>query len=292
MNTVTSIAGGTGLVGGELTRTLLRNGIPVRVLTRDPAAARARFGAGPELTGVDFDDPATLRTAFAGVDRAFLGLGTNEHQVAREIALIDAAVAAGVPFLVTLSVRGSGTTDLSLVPRWHGEIDAHLAAQPVAATVLRPATFTDTLLKVAALQGGAWGGAAGTGAVSSIDSRDVAAVAATVLGDGPDRHAGRAYDLTGPGPVTMPELARLLSAGLGRTITYRDRTEAEQRAVLTAAGVPDLMVEVLLGLDRLVRSDASAAPTGTVRELTGRPPRSVAEFVAAHLDAFAAPVPA
>ena len=60
--------------------------------------------------GVDFDQPASLERALAGVDRLFIAHGTSPRQVDNEIALIDAAVAARVRHVVKLSsfVRSSG----------------------------------------------------------------------------------------------------------------------------------------------------------------------------------------
>jgi NAD(P)H dehydrogenase (quinone) len=146
-----TLAGGTGLVGKTLTQTLVHEGEQVRVLTRNPEAAAAAFGdAKLDIVGVDFDDPATLRSGFAGSDKAFLSYGTTDRQVRDEIALIDAAIGADVPYLVNLSVGGAGGTHHANVIRWHTEIDAYLAGRGVASTVVRPTTFTDTMLKIAA----------------------------------------------------------------------------------------------------------------------------------------------
>ena len=94
---MTTLAGGTGLVGKSLTQALVREGEQVRVLTRDPKAARAAFGdANVEIVGVDFDDFATLRAGFTGSDKAFMSYGTSDRQVRDEIALIDAAIGADV----------------------------------------------------------------------------------------------------------------------------------------------------------------------------------------------------
>src|SRR5262245_11928973 len=98
----------------------------------------------------DFDDTATLRTAFTGSDKAFMSYGKSDRQVRDEIALIDAAIGADVPYLVNLSVAGAGGTNPADVLQWHTEIDAYLATTGVASTVLRPTTFTDTMLKLAA----------------------------------------------------------------------------------------------------------------------------------------------
>src|ERR1700730_15093962 len=227
-----TVAGGTGLVGKSLTRALVRDGEQVRVLTRDPKAARAAFGdAKLEIVGVDFDDPATLRAGFTGSDKAFLSYGTSDRQVRDEIALIDAAIGAEVPYLVNLSVGGAGGTHPANVVRWHTEIDAYLVSTGVASTVVRPTTFTDSMLKLAAnsVRLGAWGGIGGTGRVALIDTRDVAEVFAVILTDDPQRHAGKTYDISGPAAVTMDDVAAYLSAALGTRVENHARTEAQQR---------------------------------------------------------------
>jgi NAD(P)H dehydrogenase (quinone) len=104
-----TVAGGTGLVGKTLTQALVRAGEQVRVLTRDPKAARAALGAAKvEIVGVDFDDATTLRAGFTGSDKGFMSYGTSGRQVRDEIALIDAVIGADVPYLVNLSAAGAG----------------------------------------------------------------------------------------------------------------------------------------------------------------------------------------
>jgi NAD(P)H dehydrogenase (quinone) len=289
-----TVAGGTGLVGKTLTQALVGDGEQVRVLTRDPKAARAAFGAATvEIVGVDFDDAATLRAAFTGSDKAFMSYGTSDRQVRDEIALIDAAIGADVAYLVNLSVAGAGGThvDSSNVLQWHTEIDAYLATTGVAATVVRPTTFTDGMVKLAAklVPSDAWGGTAGAGRVALIDTRDVAAVSAIILTDCPQRHAGKLYDLSGPTGVTMDEIAGYISAALGAAVEYHHRTQAQQRAVLQSAGLAGLRVDVLLGVDALTRDNVFAVPSPTVFDLTGHPPRSVKDWVNEHVSLFATP---
>jgi uncharacterized protein YbjT (DUF2867 family) len=287
-----TLAGGTGLIGKSLTQALVREGEEVRVLTRDPIAAAAAFGdAKLEISGVDFDDTATLRSAFTGSDKAFLSYGTTDRQVRDEIALIDAAIDAGVPYLVNLSVGGAGGTHPANVVRWHTEIDAYLATTGVAATVVRPTTFTDSMLKIASnfVRSGAWGGLGGAGRVALIDIRDVAEVFAVILTEGPQRHAGKTYDISGPVAVTMDDVARYISAALGTQVEYHARTDAQQRAVLESAGLPGLLVDVLIGVDDITRDDVYAVPSPTVFDLTGHAPRSVKDWVHEHISLFAGP---
>jgi NAD(P)H dehydrogenase (quinone) len=279
-----AIAGATGTVGAKLTRQLLAAGARVRVLSRNPDKAKALFkGPNCEVAGIDFDTPGSLQRALKGADRAFLCTGTSDRQVRDEIALIDAAVHAGVPYVVGLSVGGAGgsAAGSSNVLAWHTEIDAHLTAQSVTSTLLRPATFTDTLIRVASkfVPKDAWGGTAEDGLISAVDTRDVAACAAAILLEGPEHHAQKIYTLTGPSPVTMDDVAVLLQNSLNEPVRYIRRSADEQRALYLSSGFPLLMVDVLLGLDDLTRDNVYARPTGDVLVLTGQVPRSVGAFV-------------
>jgi NAD(P)H dehydrogenase (quinone) len=177
------------------------------------------------------------------------------------------------------------------VLQWHTEIDAYRATTGVASTLLRPTTFTDFIVTAAGkfVPSGAWGGHAGAGRVAMIDTRDVAAVSAVILTDGPERHADKIYDLSGPTAVTMHEIAGYIAAALGTAVEYHARTEAEQSVVLESAGLPGLLVDVLLGVDTLTRDNVFAVPSPTVFDLTGHNPRSVKDWVDEHVSLFAAP---
>src|SRR5262245_48794906 len=113
------ITGGTGQQGGAtVARLLERSRVRVRVLTRDPNAAKASAlrAQNVELVKGDLDDAASLRAALAGVSSVFSVQSFLEAGVAAEErrgkALADAARAAGVEHIVYTSVdgaeRGSG----------------------------------------------------------------------------------------------------------------------------------------------------------------------------------------
>ncbi|WPD76617.1 hypothetical protein OGM23_04435 [Dickeya fangzhongdai] len=63
-----------------------------------------------------------LREALCGIVRLFISHGTSTEQVANEIALIDAAVAAGVRHIVKLSALGPATRLLPIA--WYMQIEA------------------------------------------------------------------------------------------------------------------------------------------------------------------------
>ena len=98
-----------------------------------------------------------------------------------------------------------------------------------------------------------------------------------------------ANNISGPGAVTMDEVAGYISAALGTRVNYHARTEAQQRAVLESAGLPTLLVDVLLGVDAITRDNVYAVPSPTAFDLTGHAPRSVKDWVREHISLFAAP---
>jgi len=278
-----AVAGATGRVGSALISKLVTESVDLVALTRTSSAER--LPSGVSLATVDFDARPTLDDALRGADRLFLAHGTSPRQVANEIALIDAAVAAGVSHIVKLSVLGPPSR---LHPfDWHMQIEAHLATRDVGFTVLRPSSFVDILARAGApVANDTWGGAAGDGLVNLIDTRDVADAAFAVLLDDAHVTSQRAYHLTGPAAVSMPEIADKLSGLLGRAVTYQHRSPAEQREKLLASGLNDFVADLLLGLDRIFYESVLAETTSTVRELTGRAPRPVTDWLSDNISVF------
>jgi len=270
-------------VGRALVARLAKDPVQVVALSRN--ASSIATSASVQAAEADFDKPSTLLEAMQGADRLFLAHGTSDRQVANEIALIDAAVTAGVSHIVKLSAMGPPTR---LHPfDWHMQIEANLAGREIGYTVLRPSSFVDTLNRAKApVAEATWGGAAGDGLVNLIDSRDVAEVARVALLDELFLSSQRAYHLTGPACVTMPQVAEELSKLLDRPVTYQHRTRAEQRALLIASGSSEMVTDLLLGLDRIFREGVLAETTTTVSDLLGRPARSVVQWLTDNLNGF------
>ena len=227
----------------------------------------------------------TLRDALQGVDRFFLAHGTFPRQVENEIALIDAGIAVGVRHVVKLSALGPASR---LNPfAWHMKIEAHLASQPAASTVIRPSAFADILkLSGPQIAAGAWTGAAGGGRVNFIDTRDIAKVVRVALFEDVNPESQRAYHLTGPRTWTMQQVAAALSELLARPVGYNHCSPEERRAALLAGGSSPLVADLLVGLDQVFRESVLGETTSTVQELTGEPPRPLEACLAENRSAF------
>jgi uncharacterized protein YbjT (DUF2867 family) len=91
----------------------------------------------------DVADCEGVRRALAGIEIAFLALGSSLQQVELEQRLIDIAAEVGLPHLVKLSVADARSDGVAPVLRWHVAIESHFAASGVPHTLLSPSTFMD-----------------------------------------------------------------------------------------------------------------------------------------------------
>jgi nucleoside-diphosphate-sugar epimerase len=109
------ILGATGSVGGGIARELLARGLAVRALVRDPAAARARFGAaeGLEWIGGDATDRDRLVAAARGTAAIVHGVNYpyhlwRPHMVDVTANVVASAAAGGAAILFPGNVYGLG----------------------------------------------------------------------------------------------------------------------------------------------------------------------------------------
>ena len=97
---------------------------------------------------------------------------------------------------------------------------------------------------------------------------------------------GAHHDLTGPVPLSWPEALELLSAELGEPVTFRVAAERDYLDHLTRAGIPAETAELLITREWAILAGENDYTTGTFQQITGRPPRPVAEFLHEHRQEF------
>jgi uncharacterized protein YbjT (DUF2867 family) len=277
------VTGATGNVGSAVVRELLARGVAVRAFVRDRARAAELLGADVDPAVGDLSDRDAIARAMADVRRVFLSSADGPDKVAHEANVVDAAAAAGVELVVKASTLAAQAGSPLAPLDWNGRSEAHLRGSGVPATILGSGFYMTNLLAAAPRDGRLFA-PAGRGRVAMIDPRDIGAVAAAVLTE--DGHAGRAYTLTGPEAISYARIAQELSLATGTEIEYVDVPEEAAREGLVAAGMPDWLVDHLIGAFRLIRADAFAETAGDVRRICGREPRSFAEFARDHADAF------
>ncbi|TDC37263.1 SDR family oxidoreductase [Micromonospora sp. 15K316] len=275
------VTGATGMVSSEVLRALAGKA-PVRALVRDKSRA-------PQIDGVeyvegDLDRPATLPAAFDGVTTLWLLTPMGPLAPAQSANAVWAARQAGVRHVVRLSAIGAAHDAPTRNGRLHALSDAELQNSGLGWTILRPSNFMQNLLFT--VNGDELYGVFGEGRVGGIDVRDIAEVAAEIL-IAPERHDGKIYTLTGPESITLHEAAEEISRAAGRPVRYVPQSPEETRDGLLRAGLDEWMAEALAEYRAAYGSGFGDFTNDHVSSVTGRSPRSIAEFARDHRRHFA-----
>jgi uncharacterized protein YbjT (DUF2867 family) len=281
------MTGATGAAGSRIARTLLDEGLDVRVLVRDAERAERLLGGAAEIVVGDLGDPGSVRAALGGIEQLVLSGPDDPRRVGWETAAIDAAAAAGVRRVVRVSTVGAAIGSSVALWDWHGRVDEHLRRSPVAEVVLRPGPFmTNVLAGAGQVAGeGVLVAPAGDARMALIDPRDIgAAVAAVLTAPG---HDGRTYRLTGPEAITYAEVAEALTAATGRDVRFVDVPDAAALEGLRQAGLPASAAEQVVAVFGMLRRGAAQDVSADVELLTGRAPRTFADWAREHAEAFA-----
>lgn len=275
------ITGATGNVGRHLAQQLLDAGQPMRLLTRDKRKLSNLEGQ-VEIAVGDLDKPETIRAALEGVERLFLVTASTQQ----DAKVLQVAQDSGVRHVVKLSTFEAVDPMMAEHVKWHREREQLIRASGLAWTFLRPTMFMSTALDWAKTirQEDVFYYPGGDGKVPAVDPWDVAAVAAVALTE--SGHQGQAYALTGPEALSFGEMAEVLAAVLGKPVRYVDIPDEAVGEQMRKAGLPDYVIEGLIGTFAAVRAGRLGDCTADVEKVTGRPPRTFEAWCRHHLAAF------
>jgi uncharacterized protein YbjT (DUF2867 family) len=280
------VTGATGNIGSKVARELYEKGVSVRGFVRDDAKAREMLGGGIELAVGDFSDAESLRKALHGIDRVLLSCSNQPQQAELEIGVIDAAAAAGVRRIVKLSSIGARVGAPLSFWDWHGRSEQHLRRSVIPAVILQSNFYMSNVLAAAnqVRELGKLLAPAEGAKIAMVDPRDVAAVAAVLLTS--DDHERQTYELSGPEAITYEQVADDISAATARRVEFVAVPDEGAHRGLLEAGMPNWYADELVALFKLLRQGDADHTTDTVRAVTGREPRSFAQFARDHASVF------
>lgn len=262
-----AVTGSTGNIGGRVARALAAQGVPMRLLVRDPQRAPDLPGCTVLQAGYGDDD--ACRDALEGVDALLMvSAAEDEHRVDQHKAFVDAAAQAGVDHVVYTSFVGAAPDATFTLVRDHWRTEQHLEHSGMHWTFLRDSLYSDFFPMLAG-DDGMLRGPAGDGRVAAVAQADVAAVAAAVLID-PGAHERAVYDLTGPDALTLHEVAATLEAVTGRPHRYEVETLEEAYASRASYGAPAWQVDAWVSTYTAIAAGELASVSRDVERITGR----------------------
>ncbi|OIH92293.1 SDR family oxidoreductase [Curtobacterium sp. MCBA15_001] len=273
-----AITGATGNIGGAVARALAADGVPFRMLVRDPA--RAPELPGTEVRTASFSDGEAARSALEGVDTLLMVSGAEaQDRLQQHRTFVAAAATAGVRHVVYTSFAGAAADATFTLGRDHWATETAIRETGMAHTFLRDCFYLDFVEDLVG-EDGVIRGPGGDGAMAAVARADVARVATEVLRH-PTAHLDRTYDLTGPVAITLDQAAAIVSAERGTTVTYHRETLDEAYASRAQWNPEPWQADAWVSTYTAIAEGALATVSGDVERVTGRQPMTLQDVLRA-----------
>jgi uncharacterized protein YbjT (DUF2867 family) len=270
------VTGGTGKVGAEVVKELLKREADIRLLVRKEGATPK----GVEVAIGDLLDPVSIEKAMQGVDKLYLLNAVVPDELTQGLIAYDLAKKLKLKHVVYHSVfRVDRFKD---VPHFASKLAIENAMREfdVPFTIIRPNYFNqnDATLRDALTKAGIYPIPLGQAGISAVDIRDIAEATAIVLTS--DKHLGKTYNLNGPEVLGGTKMASIWSGLLGKEIRYSgesmDAFEEQMRRRAPSWSAFDIRMMFEGYLER-----GFVAETGDIEILTallGHTPRRYEDF--------------
>jgi NAD(P)H dehydrogenase (quinone) len=280
------ITGATGHFGSAAIDFLLQKGIApasIAALIRDEAKAASLKEKGVTICKGDYDDYASLLQAFTGIDKLLLVSGSDiANRAAQQANAVKAAKEAGVKYILYTSFERKNETaasPIAFVAKAHIETEQLIKATGISYTIFRNNLYTDYVPIFIGEKvfdtGVYWPAGNAKGAFAS--RTDMAEAAANVLIT--NGHEGKEYSIANTENVTFQQVAAILSDIAGKNIPYTSPLPDEYKATLTAAGVPEMYVNMFAAFAEAIKQGEFDSNASDLEKLLGRKPQSIAEFL-------------
>ncbi|HEX2643674.1 MAG TPA: NmrA family NAD(P)-binding protein [Thermoanaerobaculia bacterium] len=282
------VTGATGHVGGGIAEALLGRGIAVKAVGRSADRLASLVGKGAEAAVGSVEDAAFLEQTFAGARAVFVMVPPDYHDPeisAKQQRIVEAygqaLRKAGVTHVVALSSFGaeqpSGTGPIVSV---HHLENALKAIDGLHSVSLRAGYFMENhLWNIGLIKGQGINGSTVRGdvPVPQVATRDIAAVAAGLLGDLAFTGATVRYVL-GPKDVTLAEATSILGRAVGKPeLPYVQFDQESARQGMLGAGLPAPVAELFLEMESALNDGLLAAAPRSAENTT---PTTLEQFVA------------
>jgi uncharacterized protein YbjT (DUF2867 family) len=217
------IAGGTGLLGAQVVQLLTAQGqgLPLRVLTRDPRRAQHLSGEHVELVTGAVQDGGAVEQAVTGARiiisaiQGFSGTGDSSPRtvdLGGNSTLIQAARQAGTEHFILVSVHGAAPDHPIELFRMKYAAEQVLKASGLSWTIIRPTAYMETWTNVIGeplvKTGKTRIFGRGTNPINFVSAYDVAQYV-TCAAQGTTMH-GELLEVGGPENLSMRQVAETI----------------------------------------------------------------------------------
>jgi NAD(P)H dehydrogenase (quinone) len=293
MSTQTALViGATGKTGHYTVQHLLERGHAVRAMVhKEDERSEALRGKGAEVVAGDLLQHDDAIRAAAGTSAAYFCYPIRPGLIQATAYFADAAKRVGLKAVINMSQISAREDAKSHAARDHWIAERVFDWSGVPIVHLRPTFFSEWLIlpwvRDMIVSEGVIDLPFEEGRHAPIAAEDQARLIATILAH-PTAHIGRTYTLHGPIELSQQGIAEAISGVLGRTITYRPSTIETYRERLKKYGRPESLIQHLVAVALDYQNGIFSGEDKIIAEVTGKPPMTVQDFVASHLEAFKA----
>ncbi|GGN94093.1 SDR family oxidoreductase [Saccharibacillus kuerlensis] len=270
------VTGASGHLGTSAIRHLLDLGVQASNIVgvvRDKAKGTALADLGIELRLGDYDNAASLPSAFEGGEKLlFVSASSmdNTLRVRQHSAVVEAARNAGIKHIAYTGFAFPEKMTIGL-ENVHMATEYMIRTTGIDYTFLRNGFYLELLVNegtAAAVEAGTVISAAPTGKMNYVTRDNLARAAAVVLtGEG---HANKIYELTAAEPFSYDEYAAVLAEVSGKLVVHKALPAPEAVSAMVSAGVPEggagFMVHVV---DAAIENGEFGTPSNDLVNLIG-----------------------
>lgn len=281
------VTGATGQFGKATIDYLLKKGYPassIAALVRDENKAAALQSSGVEIRNGDYEDYASLVKAFTGIDKLLL-VSSNDlnNRSAQQANAVKAAREGGVKYILYTSFVRKDETDTSpiaFVAQSHIATEKLIRESGLAYTIFRNNLYLDfvpVFIGEKVLETGVYWPAGNTPGAYAL-REEMAEAAANVLAE--SGHDNKEYNISNSSAWDFNQVAETISLASGHKIGYTSPSQAEYKAVLTQAGVPEHYIAMFAGFAEAIRlGEFDSATNSDLEKLLGRKPTSLPDYL-------------
>ncbi|MET0292754.1 MAG: NmrA family NAD(P)-binding protein [Steroidobacteraceae bacterium] len=280
------VSGANGQFAGHVIRNVLAAGRGAELIvgTRNVNSAFARdLGAkGVTVREADFRRPESMRAALQGVSKALFTptYDTNDVRLQQNLNAIEAARAVGVKHVVYPSFLRAESPRVEHSRLVHLPTENALRASGLGFTILRHALYADILVGDLrdTLATGVFRRPSGSARSAYVAREDLGFSAATVLLR--DEPSGQVYNETMERTYSGGEVAALIAEVFDKPVRFEPVPATEWPQYMTEHwGVPPELAKSTIGTMQAVEAGEFDVVTHDYERITGRPARSMRQFM-------------